>query len=150
MIAMQAWRQSLSGGKAVRGTKMACMPEHTKRSTLARSLAACFVLVFPLPLLAAEAQETGVDNQLSSGEVSVSATEPADKCLSDLRALDSQMQQDGYWLGGYGTGDPGLGYGYPLGGYGYEYGSDPHGTAAAAIRAGSGAGRPAPPQRPVP
>lgn len=33
---------------------MTSKPEHMKRSTLARSLAACFVLVLPLPLLAAE------------------------------------------------------------------------------------------------
>ena len=112
-----------------------------KRSTLARSLAACFVLVLPL---AAEAQETGAENQPPSGEESISATRPAEKCLSDLRAFDSQMQKDGYWLGGYGAGDPGLGYGYgygyPLGGYGYEYGlgSDPTETRGSYINARSG------------
>lgn len=112
-----------------------------KRSTLARWLAACIVLVLPL---AAEAQETGAENQPPSGEESVSATEPAEKCLSDLRAFHSQMQTDGYWLGGYGAGDAGLGYaygyGYPFGGYGYAYGlgSDPAETGGGYINARSG------------
>jgi sporulation protein YlmC with PRC-barrel domain len=49
--------------------------------------------------------------------MNISAPTPAEKCLGDLRALDSQMGKDGYWLGG-----SGYGYGYPMGGYGYEYG----------------------------
>ena len=118
--------------------------ENTKRSTSTRSLAAVFVLVLPLPLLAQESQTTGAVNRPSSGEESVSATKPAEKCLSDLRAFASQMQKDGYWLGGYGSGDLGLGYGYgygyPLGGYGYEYGSGsyPAETGTGYINARSG------------
>jgi len=97
-----------------------------KRSTLLGSLTVCFCLGLAAPLLAAEAPVTGAVTT-SPSEENVSAATPAEKCLSDLRAFDGQMQKDGYWLGGYGAGDPGLdgsgyGYGYPLGGYGFGYG----------------------------
>ncbi len=88
-----------------------------KRSTLASSAAACFCLVFAAPLLAAEPPAAGTVNQPPPSAMKVSSTKPAEKCLNDLRALDSQMGKDGYWLGG-----SGYGYGYPMGGYGYEYG----------------------------
>ena len=91
-----------------------------KRSTLAGSVAACFCLGLAAPLLAAEPSATGTVNQPSRNENNPSATKPAEQCLSDLRALDSQMQKDGYWLSG-----SGYSYGYPMmGGYGgYGYGS---------------------------
>jgi sporulation protein YlmC with PRC-barrel domain len=66
-----------------------------KRSAVAASLTACLCLGFAAPLLAAH-------------------DKPAQKCLSDLRAFDGQLQKDGYWLRG-----SGYGYGYPL--YGYDY-----------------------------
>lgn len=89
-----------------------------KRATLASSVAACFCLTLAAaPLLAAEPAVTGTVNGSSSSAKTVSAPKPAEKCLSDLRALDSQMGKDGYWLGG-----SGYGYGYPMVGYGYENG----------------------------
>jgi hypothetical protein len=81
--------------------------EQMKRSTLVSSVAACFCLSLAAPLLAAE---PGTVNQPSSSEKNVSAAKPAETCLSDLRAFYTQMEQDGYWLGGS-----------PWGGYGIDY-----------------------------
>ena len=88
-----------------------------KRSTLVGFRASCFLLGFGLasPLLAAEPQAAGTANPPSPA----SAIKPAEKCLSDLRAFDSEMRRDGYWLG-----DSGYGYGYPMmdgPGFGYGY-----------------------------
>jgi len=92
-----------------------------KRFTLVAPAAVCLLAGLAAPLLAAEA--TGTD---AVGEENISPAAPAEECRSDLRSFDSQIQKDGYWLGGYGAGDPGLGdsgygYGYPLGGYGFGY-----------------------------
>jgi hypothetical protein len=67
-----------------------------KRSILVSSVAACFCLA--APLLA----------------VDVSATKPAETCLSDLRAFYTQMEQDGYWLGGFPLDGSGYGNDYPM------------------------------------
>ena len=81
-----------------------------KRSVLLSSVAACFCLSLAAAQLAAEPQP-------SPSEKNVSAIKPAEKCLSDLRAFYTQMEQDGYWLGGS-----------PFGGYGNDY---PTGTVGA-------------------
>lgn len=73
-----------------------------KRSTLLSSVAACFCLSLAAPLLAAEPV------QPSPSEKNVSTIKPAETCLSDLRAFYTQMEQDGYWLGGSPWGDFGI------------------------------------------
>lgn len=89
-----------------------------KRTVLAGSAATCFWLGLAAPLLAAEPPAaTGTVNRAPPSEQSVSATKPAAKCLSDLRAFGSQMGKDGYWLG-----ESVYGYGYPIAGFGYGYG----------------------------
>jgi len=60
-------------------------------------------------------------------ETSNSDPRAALTCVSDLRALTSQMGKDGYWLGG-----SGYGYGYPMGSSGYGwYGAVGGGNPAA-------------------
>jgi len=93
-----------------------------KRTTLAGSMAACICLGFAAPLLAAEPATTGTGpavtgtaSQSSPTDKTVSSSKPAETCLGDLRAFDTQMEKEGYWLGG-----SGYAYGYPLGGYGYD------------------------------
>lgn len=92
-----------------------------KRSILAGSVAAWACLGVAAPLLAAAPPVTGTVNHPPASMKTVAAVKPAEKCLSDLRAFDTQMGKDGYWLGGagYGFGYPmdGYGYGYPMGGY---------------------------------
>ena len=87
------------------------------RTTLAGSVATCLYLALAAPLFAAELPTTGTVKQPQASAMQPSTTKPAEKCLSDLRAFDSRMGKDGYWLGG-----SGYGYGYPMGGDGYEYG----------------------------
>ncbi len=88
-----------------------------KRTLLASSAAACLCLGLAAPLLAAEPAATGTAKPRLAGKAATAAIKPAQKCLADLRAFDSQMQKDGYWLGG-----SGYGYGYPIDGFGYGYG----------------------------
>jgi transposase-like protein len=74
---------------------------------------------------ASELAATPTDTAMVTGSTSTSSatSQPAQKCMSDLRALDTQMQTDGYWLHG-----SGFGYGYPVYGYGYGYGYGDHGA----------------------
>lgn len=51
------------------------------------------------------------------------STKPATQCVSDLKAFDSQLQKEGYWLHG-----SGYGYGYPMYGYGEGYVAEPAST----------------------
>ncbi len=88
-----------------------------KRSTLVGSVAAYVGLGFATPLLAADPTVAATANQPSPSEKKVAAKAAAEKCMSDLRAFDNQMEKDGYWLGG-----SGYGYGYPVSGSGYGYG----------------------------
>lgn len=85
-----------------------------KRSALATSLTAFFCFGFVAPLFAAPAPQTAAVQKPAPDAKAASNKQPAQKCLSDLRAFDSQIQKDGYWLHG-----SGYGYGYPLYGYGY-------------------------------
>jgi sporulation protein YlmC with PRC-barrel domain len=95
------------------------------RSILASSVAACICLGLATPLFAAEPTVTGTANPPAPTE-KTAAAQPAQQCLSDLRAFDSQMQKDGYWLSG-----SGYGYGYPMmGGYGLGYGMQEGGIPA--------------------
>jgi len=97
------------------------------RSILTSSVAACICLGLAAPLLAAETPATGAPNPPAAAEKTAAAIQPAQQCLSDLRAFDSQMQKDGYWLNG-----SGYGYGYPMmGGYGFGYGYPMNGGVTA-------------------
>jgi sporulation protein YlmC with PRC-barrel domain len=66
--------------------------------------------------LAAQPSAADTANAPITGGKNVALAKLAEKCLSDVRAFSSQMQKDGYWLGG-----SSYGYGYPMGGFGYGY-----------------------------
>ncbi len=94
------------------------------RSIFTSSVAACICLGLATPVLAAEPAATA---KPPAAKERAAAIKPAEKCLTDLRAFDSQMQKDGYWLSG-----SGYGYGYPMmGGYGFGYGYPMSGGVAA-------------------
>ncbi len=84
------------------------------RSTLTSSVAACILLGVTTPLLAAPPAATATGTASVGSAEQIAATKPAEKCLSDLRAFDKDMEKGGYWMGG-----SGYGYGYPMDGYGY-------------------------------
>jgi len=89
-----------------------------KRSAFAASLTACFYLGLAAPLLPAQPAKPGTANNLSPDKAAALNEQPAQKCMSDMKAFDSQLQRGGYWV--YGSG---YGYGYPI--YGYVYGYRP-------------------------
>jgi sporulation protein YlmC with PRC-barrel domain len=78
----------------------------------AASLTACLCLGLATPLFAAQSTDTGTVHNPPGTANSMSNEKPAQKCLTDLRAFENQMQKGGYWL--HGSGD---GYGYPMYGY---------------------------------
>lgn len=78
------------------------------------SLAATICLGFATLVLHAKAAEPVTTQSPSAGSTAASGNPSAQKCAGDLKALDGQMQKDGYWLHG-----SGYGYGYPMYGYGY-------------------------------
>jgi sporulation protein YlmC with PRC-barrel domain len=102
------------------------------RSTLASAATACLCLNLAAMPLAAQTPATKTVNQASAGDQNVSAAKSAEKCMTDLRAFDSQMEKDGHWLG-----DSGMGYGYPMGGYyGVAYPAVPTATRYQNVRSG--------------
>lgn len=90
-----------------------------KRTILASSVTAIVYLGFAAPLLAAPPAATGAASQPPSSAESVTSVKSAEQCLKDLHAFESQMQKDGYWLGGSVYRDS-----YPMDGFGYGN-SDP-------------------------
>ncbi|CAB3774778.1 hypothetical protein [Paraburkholderia humisilvae] len=91
----------------------------TCRAAFAASLTACMCMVFSVPLLAAQSLDTNTMQHPSGAASATPAMKPAQKCLSDLRAFDSQMRKNGDWLRGSGYGF-GYGDGSPM--YGYSSG----------------------------
>ncbi len=85
-----------------------------ERSALVSAVAALFCLGFAAPLIAAEPAASGAPDGAATNEAKVAPVKPAEKCLSDMRAFDNHMDQDGYWRGG-----SGYGYGYPMAGFGF-------------------------------
>lgn len=99
------------------------------------AIAACLGLTAPLVLAQSPAARTPTVEATAP-----TATQPAQKCASDLRAFDGAMQKEGYWLHG-----SGYGYGYPLYGYGFGHGYGDlggMGTGAVAPLIGHGRVRP--------
>ena len=94
------------------------------RPILTSSVAACICLGLATPVLAAGPAATA--NPPAAARTAAAA-KSAEKCLADLRAFDSRMQKDGYWLSG-----SGYGYGYPMmGDFGFGYGYPMSGGAIA-------------------
>jgi hypothetical protein len=84
-----------------------------RRSILMISATACCCLNLSIPLLAAEPPAAGTANPPASDVKTVATLRPAEKCLGDLRAFDSQLEKGGYWLSSSGNGS-----GFPMEGYG--------------------------------
>ena len=68
-------------------------------------------------LLAAASLYAATPEPAKAAVAKTTASGPARQCLTDLNALQTQMNKEGYWGGG-----SGYGYGYPMRGYGYGAG----------------------------
>jgi sporulation protein YlmC with PRC-barrel domain len=111
--------------------------DQMKRSILTGAMTAFCCLGLAAPLLAAPPAATGTENQASNDNKSAAA-KPAEKCLSDMRAMMDKMSNEGYWLGGLG-----YGYGYPMAGFGFgppmtDPGSTQEGNGSAYLNARPG------------
>lgn len=91
------------------------LPIAMRHSTLVVSLAAALSLGFAAHAHAATATPTAVKPGTPTESSAVVDAKSTQKCRSDLRVFDTQMQKDGYWLHW-----AGYGYGYPIGGYNYD------------------------------
>lgn len=109
-----------------------------KRLMLIGSMTAACWLGLADPLLADESSLPGATSGPSHDETAAAASQPAEKCLTDLQAFDGQIEKEGYWLGG-----SGFGYGYPMAEADYRYGyplgaSPPPATAVGYLHARPG------------
>jgi sporulation protein YlmC with PRC-barrel domain len=82
-----------------------------KNAPLARSVLACLALGLAGTPLHAQAPVKPTP--------APPAANATNTCLNDLRAFNTSMEKEGYWLG-----SSGYGYGFPMDGYGYGYGPD--------------------------
>lgn len=99
------------------------MKRHPESTVSSASGLVGLCLALAAPIAVAQTTERAAARPATAAAVTAPATQPAQKCASDLRAFDAGMQKDGHWLHG-----SGFGYGYPLYGYGYGFGYPEYGS----------------------
>ena len=87
--------------------KLDTQPKVTQLQVLVVSMTAALLLTAAAQSRAAAAAPAKVP------AATAAASKPTPQCLTDLSALQTQIQKDGYWRG-----VTGYGYGYPMDGYG--------------------------------